>query len=267
MNDRTAGGGAVHGEYRVERVRDESFVIGRLLPFALLFATAAFAAPPSSLSVSLEQLTWTELRDEVKSGKTTILIPIGGTEQNGPHMALGKHNVRARVLAESVAAKLGNAIVAPVIAYVPEGAIEPPTAHMRFPGTITIADDAFEKTLESAARSFRHHGFRDVVLLGDHGGYHGSLTKVAARLNRDGGRAWVHVPAEYYRELDHAGLDDTSLALAVDPRLVRSDRLQAPAKGDGVHGDPRGATAERGRALMDSVVERTADAVRKAVAR
>jgi creatinine amidohydrolase len=233
-----------------------------LLLAALLYAAAAAAQSP----LAIEQLTWTELRDAIKSGKTTILIPIGGTEQNGPHMVLGKHNVRARVLAEKIAAKLGNALVAPTIAYVPEGGIEPPTAHMRFPGTITIPEDAFEKTLESAARGFRRHGFRDVVFLGDHGGYQRSLKKVAELLNRGARRPTVHVPDEYYRELDHAGLEDTALTLAVDPGLVRIERIQAPTTGDGVKGDPRGATAERGRVLMDTIVERTADSIRASTA-
>ena len=94
----------------------------------------AFAAQPS---VFLEDLTWTELKEQVAAGKTTILIPIGGTEQSGPYMALGKHNERAHLLAQKIAEKLGNAIVAPVIAYVPEGSVNPPTAHMRFAGTIT----------------------------------------------------------------------------------------------------------------------------------
>jgi creatinine amidohydrolase/Fe(II)-dependent formamide hydrolase-like protein len=106
-----------------------------------------------------------------------------------------------------------------------------------------------------------------VVFLGDHGGYRRSVNKVAERLNRDARRPAVHVPDEYYRELDHAGLDDTALALAIDPRLVRVDRLQAPAKGDGVQGDPRGANAEKGRVLADTIVERTAESIRRATAR
>src|SRR5262249_53895909 len=94
-------------------------------------------------SMFLEELTWTELRDLVASGKTTILVPIGGTEQNGPHMALGKHNRRVQVLSEKIARALGNALVAPVIAYVPEGGVNPPTEHMRFAGTITVPQDTF----------------------------------------------------------------------------------------------------------------------------
>src|ERR1700746_2201469 len=137
----------------------------------LCFLLLGVAAARASETVFLEELRWTELRAQIRSGKTTVIVPIGGTEQNGPHMALGKHNLRVRFLSEKIARTLGNALVAPVIAYVPEGTIEPPTAHMRFPGTITVPEEAFQKTLEYAARSFKLAGFRDIVLLGDHGGY------------------------------------------------------------------------------------------------
>ena len=113
-----------------------------------MFAQGALAQTPPT--VFLEDLTWTELRDRIAAGTTTVLVPIGGTEQNGPHMTLGKHNVRARALAGKIAAALGNAVVAPVLAYAPEGSVNPPTSHMRFPGTITVSDAAFEAVLESA---------------------------------------------------------------------------------------------------------------------
>ena len=96
-------------------------------------------AAPAPASVYVEELTWTELRDQLQAGRTTVIVPVGGTEQSGPHIALGKHNVRARVLAGRIATKLGNALVAPVIAYVPEGAVNPPAGHMRFAGTITTS--------------------------------------------------------------------------------------------------------------------------------
>jgi creatinine amidohydrolase len=136
-----------------------------LVCFCLVVASAASAQ--SAKSVFIDELTWTELRDLMRAGETTILIPIGGTEQSGPDMALGKHNVR--VNSEKIALALGNALIAPVMAYVPEGGVNPPTAHMRFPGTITLPDDVFEKTLEYAARIFKLHGFCDIVFLGDHG--------------------------------------------------------------------------------------------------
>ncbi len=239
---------------------------------------AAQAAP-----VRLEELTSTELRARVAAGTTVALLPIGGTEQNGPHMVLGKHNVRVRALAEQIAERLGNALVAPVIAYVPEGRIDPPESHMRFPGTISIPEPAFEAMLEGAARSLCRHGLRDVVLLGDHGGYQKSLQRVAARVQREDCR--VMAPPEYYRASvadfartlaargfaaaeigEHAGLADTSLALAVDPALVREDwlgRSSTAAERPGVTGDPRRASAELGRAGIAHIVEVTTQVIRE----
>src|ERR1700747_1385011 len=152
-----------------------------LLMSFLLAAPAARAAD----TVFLEELTWIEVRDLIRSGKTTIIVPIGGTEQNGPHMALGKHNLRVRSLSEKIARALGDALVAPVIAYVPEGAVSPPTAPLRFPGTIPIPQEAFDKTLEYAARSFKQAGFRDIVFLGDHGSYQKDEKAVTDRLNKE----------------------------------------------------------------------------------
>ncbi len=179
--------------------------------------------------------------------------------------------------------------MAPVVAYVPEGRIEPPTAHMRFAGTITVPSEAFVRVLESAARSFRLHGFRDIVFLGDHGGYQRELATVAQRLNRswanDGARA--HAPPEYYRVVEtdypqllrarglrddeigtHAGLADTALMLALDPTLVRNDELASRRfdRVDGVTGNPRRATPELGQLGVDLIVTQTADAIRKAAA-
>jgi creatinine amidohydrolase len=262
----------------------------RLAALCVLALWGLHALAQGPRSVFLDDLTWTEVREATKAGKTTIIIPIGGTEQNGPHMVLGKHNSRVKALAERIAATLGNALVAPVMAYVPQGPSSQPTGHMRFPGTITVPDDVFEKVLESAARGFRLHGFKDIVFIGDHGGYQKSMKKVADNLNRE----WlstsvrVHAIEEYYRSAEsefakvlkdkgfkseeigtHAGLADTSLALAIDPGLVRADRLAAPNRGkvDGVYGDPRRASAELGKAGVDLIVERTVDAIRKAVAR
>ncbi|RWB68306.1 MAG: creatininase family protein [Mesorhizobium sp.] len=249
------------------------------------------AANPACASVFLEDQTWTELRDLVAAGTTTIIIPIGGTEQSGPAMALGKHNVRVKFLAEKIAVKLGNALVAPVVAYVPEGNIDPPTEHMRFPGTITISDKTFEQLLESAARSFRHAGFKTIVLIGDHGGYQTDERHVADRLNAEWKKTPVRVLAalDYYRFAQgpytdkllaagatraeigtHAGLADTSLMLAVDPSLVRKDRLASPptlGAGDGVYGgDPARSSAQFGQLGVDLIVNGTTDAIRAFIA-
>ena len=197
----------------------------RVLLVVLLLALPPAARGAAPASVFLEDLTWTELREQVRAGKTTIIVPIGGTEQNGPHMVLGKHNVRVRALSEKIALALGNALVAPVVAYVPEGGLSPPTAHMKYPGTITVPEDTFEKLLESAARSFRLHGFRDVVFLGDHGGYQKSDRAAAARLNREwaatGARA--HAIDEYYRvtEAEYPAFRPNELATICEVRFER----------------------------------------------
>src|SRR5437762_1762158 len=128
--------------------------------FLLLGLPASRAAADT---VFLEELTWTELRDLIRAGKMTIIVSIGGTEQNGPYMALGKHNLRVRMLSEKIARSLGNALVAPVIVYVLEGTFELPTGYMRFPGTITVSEKIFEKILEYATRSFKTAEFRDIV--------------------------------------------------------------------------------------------------------
>lgn len=249
-------------------------------PFAMAAPALAAAVPAS---VYVEDLSSPELRDRIAAGATTVLVPIGGTEQSGPHIALGKHNVRARVLAGRIAQSLGKTLVAPTIAYVPEGAITPPAGHMRFPGTISIPEAAFEAVLEATARSFCQHGVRDVFFLGDHGGYQKNEEKAAARVNRAPG-CRVHALLDYYRATQtgyvaelkrrghgdaeigmHAGLADTALSLAIDPALVRQDALAAGAragKAGGVDGDPRRATAELGRLGVDRIVSASVAAIR-----
>ena len=138
--------------------------------YTLLMLLLLLAQGPSlagSPSVFLEEMTSAEVVAALRAGHTTLIIPVGGTEQNGPHMALGKHNVRARYLSGQVARALGNAVVAPVLAYVPEGNIAPPTEHMRFAGTISVPEAAFKSILDAAARGFKQHGFLDIALVGD----------------------------------------------------------------------------------------------------
>jgi creatinine amidohydrolase/Fe(II)-dependent formamide hydrolase-like protein len=261
-----------------------------LLPL-LILNFAPFAYSEERPSIFLEDLTWTELRDEIGAGKTTIIVPIGGTEQNGPAMALGKHNRRVKLLCERIAVALGNALVAPVIAYVPEGSLNPPSGHMRFPGTISVPEAAFETILEYAARSFKLHGFKDIVFLGDHGGYQADEKTVANKLNNEWASSNVraHAVTQYYdaAQIDfgrilkdqgftpseigtHAGLNDTSLTLALDPSLVREDRLSNGTKfgnADGVYGDPTKASAKLGQLGVDAIVSQTVAAINSAVSR
>ena len=147
------------------------------------------------------------------------------------------------------------------------------------------------RSIASAAASFKLHGFRDVVLIGEHGGYQGDLAAVALELNRE----WAGTPAraffvpDYYRAATtdfypvlkshgytaaeigtHAGVADTSLTMAVDPRAVRADALRSGAGLDaanGVYGDPRRSSADIGRWAADAIVERTVAAIRTDMAR
>lgn len=254
-----------------------------LLPMLAWHVGVALAAAP----VQLEEMTSTELRQRVTAGMRTALVPIGGTEQNGPHMVLGKHNARARWLAERIAEQLGDAVVAPVVAYVPEGRIDPPTQHMRHAGTLSIPEPVFEATLVAVARSLQQHGLCEIFFLGDHGGYRASLDRAAATLNHGlAPRApcRAHALPEYYRAAStdfdaslrsqgfaasevgtHAGLADTALALAVSPALVRKAVLASTGPGaDGVAGDPRRATAELGRPGLDHIVDASVAAIRAA---
>jgi creatinine amidohydrolase/Fe(II)-dependent formamide hydrolase-like protein len=159
---------------------------------------------------------------------------------------------------------------------------------MRYTGTISIPESAFEAMLEGAARSFKQHGFRNVFFLGDHGGYQKNEERVAARLNREWARdpsCRVHALLPYYQVTQtsyvaalkqrgysqaeigtHAGLADTSLALAVDASLVRGVMLKEPVKpgeNRGVQGDPRRATAELGQLGVQQIVDASVAAIRK----
>ncbi|WP_367849359.1 creatininase family protein [Rhodoferax sp. WC2427] len=273
-------------------LRAQTTLAGLLLLMASHAAWAQTPPPPHPLpTVFLEDLTWTELRDQVRLGKTTILVPIGGTEQSGPYVALGKHNARVKALSQRIAEGLGNALVAPVMAYVPEGGTAPTTSHMRFPGTITVPDEVFKKTLESAANSFRVHGFQNVVFLGDHGGYLKDVQQVVAQLNKSwastGARAilpevYYATSSEGYAQIlrqhgirddeigTHAGLADTALLLAVAPHMVRQEAMRSGPKvgqADGVYGgDPHRATAELGQLGIDAIVSKTVQALKAATA-
>jgi creatinine amidohydrolase/Fe(II)-dependent formamide hydrolase-like protein len=195
-----------------------------------------------------------------------------------------------RFFAGRVAAALGNALVAPVLAYVPEGGTNPPTGHMRFAGTMTIPESTFEEILVSTGRGFRSQGFTDIVFIGDHGGYQKSIKKAAATLNREwaGTPVRAHAVEEYYLAVDkeyrdalrakgfsdeeignHAGLADTSLMLAIDPSLVRTDRMKTSRSDghNGVSGDPAQSSSALGKIGVDLVMQRTLEAINRDVGR
>ena len=161
------------------------------------------APRPIDAGVSLwaEELTWMEIRDLVKAGTTTIIVGTGGVEQNGPYVAGGKHNFVLQTVLPSIARAIPNSLIAPIVKFVPEGRIEPtPGGHMGYPGTISLEPATFEALLSDICRSYKAHGFTDIILLGDSGGNQAGMRNVAGALNAK----WaaestrVHFLPEYY---------------------------------------------------------------------
>jgi creatinine amidohydrolase/Fe(II)-dependent formamide hydrolase-like protein/sterol desaturase/sphingolipid hydroxylase (fatty acid hydroxylase superfamily) len=228
---------------------------------------------PALPSLYLEDLTWPEVRRALDAGMTTVIVPTGGTEQNGPHMVLGKHNVIVRHTSGLIARQLGNALVAPVIAYVPEGDLSPPTGHMRYAGTLTVPQPVFEGLLTATAESLKAHGFKTICFVGDSGGNQLAQENVALQLSARWAREGVQVihVGDYYdvepqlqwlqrqgKTLEqigtHAGIRDTSELMALSPEGIRTQELRpSPVQPDnptGVHGNPAMATASLGQGLI-----------------
>jgi creatinine amidohydrolase/Fe(II)-dependent formamide hydrolase-like protein len=225
-------------------------------------------APPDT--VFIDELTWEETRDLMKAGWRTAIIPTGGTEKNGYHMTLGKHNVIVTHSANLMARKLTKTLVAPTIQYVPEG--NPDRAG---PGVISHPSPAYDQLLDAAARSLKAHGFREIIFIGDSGGNQMGLRNVAAALNKEwaGQDVKVFALTDYYEQgrVDyrewmlkthkfddtlvgsHAGISDTSQLLHVAPSHVRKDQIMpwGGPRDSGVSGDPTKATAEIGRMGID----------------
>ena len=241
---------------------------------------------PAPASLAIADLTWTDVRDAVSRGWRTVLVPTGGLEGNGPHLAIGKHDRVVHWAALRIAAALGDALVAPVVSYVPEGGYDPPSGHMVHPGTLGVTEAVFEGVLDGVARSLKAGGFGAVCFLSDHGGSLPAQARVAARLSAewsDTGPLVLGVDAYYSDTLEseallargepraalgqHAGLADTAELMAVDPAAVDLGRV--PASADdlarlGGSGDPRRATAALGGALMALRVDAAVAQIRAA---
>ena len=253
------------------------------LMLAWCLSSLAHAAQPPS--VFIEDLTWTEVRAAIRAGKTTAIFYAGSTEQNGPHMALGKHNHIARYVAGRIAQVLGDALVYPVLPYAPTGDAEKRTDHMRFPGTVTVTPETYGAVTRDVAMSARAAGFRRIVLMGDHGGGQGVLERLALELSRrwsSEGIKVLYIPDVYFRSQDavkqflaprglpdggHASLVDTSELMALDSgnRWIRRDRIAAATPDSGVDGDPRQASAELGWKFLEFKVDAAVKQIRALV--
>ena len=245
-----------------------------VLTLAPLLLSASCLSAQSPGDPYIEQMTWTEIRDAMATGKTTVIVPVGGTEQNGPHMVMGKHNYIVTFAAGQMARQLGNALVAPTIAWVPEGSYEREGFGDR-PGVITNPSPSYNHLLEAAARSLESHGFTEILFIGDSGGDQGGMEEVAERLTAEwsDGATKVYALVDYYRKGQeysrawlqaaygydmatigsHAGITDTSAVMYVFADGVRNDR-RMPGGGRpdaGVTGDPTLASPDIGRMVVN----------------
>jgi creatinine amidohydrolase/Fe(II)-dependent formamide hydrolase-like protein len=182
-----------------------------------------------------------EVRDLIKQGSSRIIIPTGGIEQNGPFVALNKHDLIARRVTHRIAELVGNTLVAPVVSFVPEGGHVPPTGHMLYPGTISLTEETFVSLLHDIGSSMITHGFKDVIILGDSGDSQRGMQEAAERLTKErGSEARIRFVPEFYDyesvrvmlrkkgfpltpEQFHEELPFTLQLLAIDPRAARFD--------------------------------------------
>jgi creatinine amidohydrolase len=251
----------------------------------LNMALAQEKSPSAPLSHFIEDMTWMEVRDAVAAGKTTALYDAGSTEQNGPHMATGKHNLIAKFVAEQIAAELGNALVYPVLPFAPTGDAIQKTEHMAYAGSVSVSDETFARVAREVAQSAQAAGFQCIVLMGDHGGGQAALGAVADALSkqwRAQGVRVVHAIDVYERsnqlamELlktrglpygDHASIIDTSELMFVAPSAVRLDKRALANPATGSSGYAELATAELGKALIGFKVRAAVAQIRASCSR
>src|SRR6267378_112958 len=255
---------------------------GKVTTLGVAFAALVLSATPllAQRSVYIEDLTWPEVQQAIQSGKTNAIIYTGSTEQNGPHMAIGKHNFIARWVAGAIAIKLGDALVYPTLPFAPTGDAVKRTAHMRFPGSVSLTAQTYRSVVHDVALSAVDAGFRNVFIMGDHGDGQDVLGAVAKELDsqwRAKGVRVFYVADLYFKEKQqagayaashglpthdvHAGTDDTSELMALDGghRWIRADKL-APSEGaqtarTGVDGDPTKATAALGDIFLQYKID------------
>ncbi len=256
----------------------------------LCLLSAAFAQP----KVDFEMMTWPEVKAAMAAGKTTALIYNGGTESRGPQNVNGGHTLMGHQTVIAIAEKLGNAIAAPVLPFSPN------EANAALPGTIGLTAPLFAAINERVAEQMIKNGFKNVVLMGDHGGGQTELAEVAKKLDEKYSSQGIHVVFcdEVYKKANgdfdkyltahnlplspHAGIPDTSemLYLGGDKGWVRKD-LVATALGDpmrkpgeprdpnakrinnGIQGDARPSTPALGKLLFDMKVDEAVDQIHR----
>jgi creatinine amidohydrolase/Fe(II)-dependent formamide hydrolase-like protein len=248
---------------------------------------AALPRPIDALdSVWIEELTYLEVRDAMKAGKTTALIMAGSTEQNGPYLAGGKHYFAMKLVGEAIARKLGNALVAPIVVM---EAGNPENKFLEW-GSIYFTAETFQAVIRDMANSLKSQGFKNVVLLGDSGGNTAGLRAVATDLQAKwaGAANIYHIP-EYYNWTSRGGVRDfvtsngipekinsdgihdeyglTAVMMAYDPKTVRYDQRVKAKKAtiNGVSIEPKEKTIEMGKKIVEFRANVAVEAIKKVV--
>lgn len=240
-------------------------------------------------TVFMEEMTWMEIRDAMRAGKDTVIVATGGLEQNGPYLVSAKHNIVLRATTEALARRLGNALVSSIIQFVPEGDIDPPSGHMKYPGAISLTAATFEALLTDVASSLKANGFKTIVFIGDSGGNQAGMKKVAETLTAKwsalGAGTHIYYIPEYYqypalqdwiesslgiRQVDEGLHDDyaiSSMMALVDPLSIRLTQRAARGKDsiNGVKLSPLSTTQANARKIVDRRVEQTIVALKKAM--
>lgn len=268
----------------------------------LVTSVAVFAQGPQGQEpVEIELMTHTEIHSAIHDhGKTTVFVYNGGTEQRGPHAVLGGHTFMARAIASQIAGKLGNALVAPILPFSanPAGGVNP-----KMPGSVDLTPELFQKVNEVVVDSMVKNGFKNIVLMGDHGGGQAELSKLADVLEAIYGPQGTHVYfcGDVYAKSqeqfaawlqsrglplsNHAGILDTSEMLYLQPgpeQWVRNTYKttigdpvlppgqqrdpNAPRANNGVSGDPRPSTPEIGKMYIEMKVNNAVTQINKMIA-
>ena len=232
-------------------------------------------------------MTWMDVRDALKAGKTNIIISTGGIEPNGPWLVTGKHNYVLHANCEAIARKMGNALCAPIVKYVPEGDIEKKTSHMASPGTISMREETFRAVLRDTAESLQAHGFKNIIFIGDSGGNQAGQKAIAEELTAKwAGKALALHVAEYYtygevaKYMAGQGIkdgasdnmhDDPIISLNMfidDPNSIRfNERVKAgKATINGVNIADKAKNTELAKKIVEFRATKTVEAINRLVA-
>lgn len=254
---------------------------------ALVVVLTASLASAQTRSVFLDELTWPEIREAQAAGRTTAIIVAGGIEQNGHHMALAKHNAIAKYVGGQIAERLGNALVYPVVPFSMAGDPIEKTGHMRLPGTISLPSEVFLGVIRGVALSAISAGFKNVYVLGDHGGGQSELRLAADTLDADwrgrgvrvrylsntsaGQKINAYLAERKIAPGGHAGVAESAQVMFIDQqKLMRRDKYAVAAAGPeattGSNGDPGLATAEMGKTFLDIKATDAVEQIRKLAA-